>query len=103
MQPQVQAQARQRWSEARQREPLPTNYFHVVFTVPHELNGFARTRPVAYYNLLFAASSETLLVCRGYSLKVVMLRKRKSAGSRTSLGTRKAVECSHLLHSSDGS
>ncbi len=40
---------------------LNTNYFHVVFTVPHQLNGFARTSPVAYYNLLFAASSEALL------------------------------------------
>jgi hypothetical protein len=59
--PKCQAQARQRWIEARQRELLPTNYFHVVFTVPHELNGFARTSPVAYYNLLFAASSESLL------------------------------------------
>jgi Putative transposase len=39
----------------------PTNYFHVVYTVPHELNGFARTSPVAYYNLLFSAGSETLL------------------------------------------
>ena len=60
--PKCQAQARQRWIEARQRELLPTNYFHVVFTVPHELNGFARTSPAVYYNLLFAASSETLLI-----------------------------------------
>lgn len=59
--PKCQAQARQRWIEARQRELLPTNYFHVVFTVPHELNGFARTSPAVFYNLLFAASSETLL------------------------------------------
>jgi len=59
--PKCQAQARQRWIEARQRELLNTNYFHVVFTVPHELNGFARTSPVVFYNLLFAASSETLL------------------------------------------
>ena len=49
--PKCQAQARQRWIEARQRELLPTNYFHVVFTVPHELNGFARTSPAVYYNL----------------------------------------------------
>ena len=45
--PKCQARARQRWIEARQRELLPTNYFHVVFTVPHELNGFARTSPAA--------------------------------------------------------
>jgi hypothetical protein len=59
--PKCQAHARQRWIEARQRELLPTNYFHVVFTVPHELNVFARTSPAVFYNLLFAASSQTLL------------------------------------------
>jgi hypothetical protein len=46
---------------ARYRELLSTNYFHVVFTVPHEVNGFARASPAEFYNLLFAASSETLL------------------------------------------
>ena len=59
--PKCQTQARQRWIEARQRDLLPTSYFHVVFTVPHELNVFARTSPAVFYNLLFAASSETLL------------------------------------------
>src|SRR5438876_9050034 len=31
-------QARQRWLAARERELLATSYFHVVFTVPHELH-----------------------------------------------------------------
>jgi hypothetical protein len=36
-------------------------YFHVVFTLPHQLNGLiARNRRVLY-NLLFAAASKTLL------------------------------------------
>jgi len=35
---QVPGQARRRWLEAQQRDLLNTNYFHVVFTVPHELN-----------------------------------------------------------------
>ena len=43
--PKCQARARQRWIEARQQGTAPTNYFHVVFTVPHELNAFARTSP----------------------------------------------------------
>ena len=59
--PKCQAQARQRWVEAQQRDLLNTNYFHVVFTVPHELNPLALTSPTAFYDLLFAASSQTLL------------------------------------------
>ncbi len=32
--PKCRPRRRQRWIEARRRELLPTNYFHVVFTVP---------------------------------------------------------------------
>ena len=59
--PKCQAQARERWLEARQQELLDTGYFHVVFTVPHELNPLALNSPARFYNLLFAASSQTLL------------------------------------------
>jgi len=46
---------------ARERELLATSYFHVVFTVPHELNVFALENPRLFYDLLFAASAQTLL------------------------------------------
>jgi Putative transposase/Transposase zinc-binding domain len=59
--PKCQAQARQRWVEAQQRDLLNTNYFHVVFTVPHELNPLALTTPRRFFDLLFEASSQTLL------------------------------------------
>jgi hypothetical protein len=59
--PKCQAQARQRWLAAREREVLPTNYFHVVFSVPHELNVFALENPRAFYDLLFAASAASAL------------------------------------------
>ena len=36
--PKCQAQARQRWLAAREIEVLGVPYFHVVFTIPHELN-----------------------------------------------------------------
>ena len=36
-----QAQARERWLTAREREVLEVPYFNVVFTLPHELNGRA--------------------------------------------------------------
>ena len=59
--PKCQAQARERWLEARERELLATSYFHVVFTVPHELNVFALENPRLFYDLLFTASAQTLL------------------------------------------
>ena len=59
--PKCQAQARQRWVEAQQRDLLNTNYFHVVFTVPHELNPLALTSPKRFLDLLFEAGSQTLI------------------------------------------
>jgi hypothetical protein len=40
---------------------LPTHYFHVVFTVPHELNALALYNQRWFYSELFAAASQTLL------------------------------------------
>ncbi|MFI5105370.1 MAG: IS91 family transposase, partial [Terriglobales bacterium] len=59
--PKCQTQARERWLAARERELLTTSYFHVVFTVPHELNVLAWENPRLFYDLLFAASAQTLL------------------------------------------
>ena len=41
--PKCQANARDRWLEARHRELLPSRYVHVVFTLPHELAPLARS------------------------------------------------------------
>ena len=59
--PKCQAQARRRWLDTQQRDLLNTNYFHVVFTLPHELNPLALTSPRPFLDLLFEASSQTLL------------------------------------------
>jgi len=59
--PKCQTQARERWLVARERELLATSYFHVVFTVPHELNVLALDNQRLFYDLLFAASTQTLL------------------------------------------
>src|SRR4051812_30688170 len=59
--PKCQARAREQWLEARQQELLPIGYFHVVFTVPHELNVFALASPRQFYDLLFSSASETLI------------------------------------------
>jgi predicted Zn-ribbon and HTH transcriptional regulator len=59
--PKCQAQARERWLAARERELLATSYFHAVFTVPHELNVLALENPRLFYDLLFTTSAQTLL------------------------------------------
>ena len=59
--PKCQAQARERWLAARERELLDTSYFHVVFTIPHELNVLALENPRLFYDLLFTATAQTLL------------------------------------------
>jgi hypothetical protein len=59
--PSCQAMARAQWVEARTSELLPVPYFHVVFTVPAQLNPFALRNKTAFYNILFAAASQTLL------------------------------------------
>jgi hypothetical protein len=59
--PKCQAQARKRWIAARERELLSTPYFHVVFSLPHELNPLLRQNEVELYDLLFQAVAETLM------------------------------------------
>lgn len=59
--PKCQAKARARWMAARQKDLLPVEYFHVVFTLPPEMARIARQNPTTIYNILFRAASETLL------------------------------------------
>jgi Putative transposase/Transposase zinc-binding domain len=59
--PKCQANARDRWLEARRKELLPTRYVHVVFTLPHELAPLALQNKKILYNLLLQTSAETLL------------------------------------------
>jgi hypothetical protein len=53
--------ARDRWLADRQKELLNVGYFHVVFTLPHELSWLALHNQKVVYQLLFQASAETLL------------------------------------------
>jgi hypothetical protein len=59
--PRCQGNPRLRWLQARERELLPTPYVHVVCTLPWELAPLALQNKRLIYNLLFHASSETLL------------------------------------------
>jgi hypothetical protein len=59
--PKCQARSRRLWLEAQRHDLLNTNYFHVVFTLPHELNPLALTSRRPVLDLLFQCVSETLL------------------------------------------
>jgi len=59
--PQCGGNKRAAWLEKRQAELLPVPYFHVVFTVPHELSALAMGNRKELYGILFDAASETLL------------------------------------------
>jgi len=59
--PKCQTQARNRWVAARTRELVPLEYFHVVFTVPHQLSELMLQNKRVLYNLLFRCVAATLL------------------------------------------
>ena len=58
--PRCQTRAKEAWLAARRREVLPVPYFHLVFTLPHALNGLIGSAPRRLYENLFAAASATL-------------------------------------------
>ena len=59
--PKCQTLAKERWLESRRAELLPVPYFHLVFTLPHEINALALGNPRLIYGLLFATASQTLI------------------------------------------
>ena len=58
--PKCQGAARAEWVAARERELLPVEYFHVVFTLPAPLAALARTNKRRIYDLLFESVWRTL-------------------------------------------
>lgn len=58
--PLCQTRAKEAWLAQRRRELLPVPYFHLVFTLPHDLNGLVGIAPRAIYEMLFGAVSATL-------------------------------------------
>jgi hypothetical protein len=59
--PQCGAVKKEEWIEARMQELLPVKYYHVVFTLPHELNSLVMGQRKLLFKLLFDASAGTLL------------------------------------------
>jgi len=58
--PQCQTRAKEAWLAQRRRELLPVPYFHLVFTLPHALNGLIAVHARLIYEMLFAAAAGTL-------------------------------------------
>jgi len=59
--PKCQGLAQARWIEQRMQRVLPTHAFHVVFTLPSELQGLALQNREKIFNLLFASAAQALL------------------------------------------
>ena len=59
--PKCQMYAKEMWIYERSKSLLPTDYFHMVFTVPEQLNPLILFNQKEMYSILFKAVSETLL------------------------------------------
>lgn len=58
--PKCQGNEREEWIQAREKELLPVAYFHVVFTLPSELNTLCMQYPRIMYASLFDAAWDTI-------------------------------------------
>lgn len=58
--PTCQGLNREEWIIRQEAKLLDTNYFHVVFTLPAELNGLCLAHPRLMYQLLFRCSWQTI-------------------------------------------
>ncbi len=67
--PQCQGSLAAEWLEEQAAALLPIPYFHIVFTVPHLLNGVIRQNRGGLFKLLFDAASATLLEFGRHELK----------------------------------
>jgi len=59
--PKCQGNARAKWLAARSAELLPVPYFHVVFTLPHELSALVLQNKQLLYDLLYRTSAAAML------------------------------------------
>lgn len=58
--PKCQGHRKEQWIRAREAELLPVPYFHVVFTLPQELNRLCLYKPKILYSLLFKAAWQVI-------------------------------------------
>lgn len=83
--PKCQGHKRVQWIEARESELLPVPYFHVVFTLPEELNSLALYKPKIVYDALFKAAWQTIEAFTGKHNKAGMISILHTWGQNLSL------------------
>jgi hypothetical protein len=59
--PKCQVNARERWLKRRQQELLPVGYYHIVFSVPHDLIPLMWQNKKRLFSLLFQSAGSALL------------------------------------------
>lgn len=64
--PKCQAAKQALWIDDLMQNTLPVSHYHIVFTVPHQLNALCLFNQRMYYDILFAAAWNTLRAF-GYS------------------------------------
>jgi hypothetical protein len=67
--PQCQGHASQQWCEQQKSQLLPVPYFHLVFTLPHELNTWMGKHGRCLYRLLFQSCWNSLKTLAERKLK----------------------------------
>jgi DNA-directed RNA polymerase subunit RPC12/RpoP len=60
------------WLDQQIEHLLPIPYFHVVFTLPHELNPLIQYNQERFYSLLFSSATATLLEFGRNNLKATL-------------------------------
>ena len=58
--PRCKQKASEQWEDKQLEALLPVRYYHLVFTLPHELNAWCQLHPKALYGLFFKTLWETL-------------------------------------------
>lgn len=58
--PKCQGHKREEWINAREQDLLPCSYYHLVFTLPNQLNDLAIKDPRKVYKILFDAAWSTM-------------------------------------------
>jgi hypothetical protein len=59
--PRCQQKDKLEWAAKRMEELLPLGYYHLVFTIPHQLNPLCLQNKKTMYRILFKYASETVL------------------------------------------
>lgn len=58
--PRCKQRASEQWQRKQMNAVLPVRYYHLVFTLPHEFNGWCQLHPRTMYGLFFKAIELTL-------------------------------------------